>query len=110
MKLFLALLLSTMMLTASAAPHRIHRRPRIRPPRPLRTVEVVRKIPWQSIAAGGAAAGTVIVAYKVSDGVEEGLKTVAKEKPEVFTDSLSILTRPFRWAILILLLCSGYLF
>jgi hypothetical protein len=71
-------------------------------------MEVVRKVPWQTVAAGGVAAGTVIAAYKISDGVEDGLKTVAQEKPEAFTDSLSVLTWPFRWAVLIALLCSGY--
>ena len=71
-------------------------------------MEVVRKVPWQTVAAGGVAAGTVIAAYKISDGVEDGLKTVAQEKPEAFTDSLSVLTWPLRWAVLIALLCSGY--
>ena len=59
-------------------------------------------VPWKTVAAGGAAAGTVIAAYKVSDGVEEGIKTVAKEKPEVFADTLSVLTWPIRWGALIL--------
>ena len=51
---------------------------------------------------------TVIAAYKISDGVEDGLKTVAEEKPEAFTESLSVLTWPLRWAVLIALLGSGY--
>ena len=106
MKLILAALLSALTLTASAAPHRVHR-PRVRH-RPVKTVEVVRKVPWQTVAAGGVAAGTVIAAYKISDGVEDGLKTVAEEKPEAFTDSLSVLTWPLHWAVLIALLCSGY--
>ena len=105
MKLLIAAILSTLTLIASAAPHRIHR-PRWH--RPVKTIEVVRKVPWQTVAAGGVAAGTVIAAYKISDGVEDGLKTVAEEKPEAFTDSLSVLTWPLRWAVLIALLCSGY--
>ncbi len=105
MKFILAAFLSALTLTASAAPHKVHRPRRHRP---VKTIEVVRKVPWQTVAAGGVAAGTVIAAYKISDGVEDGLKTVAQEKPEAFTDSLSVLTWPFRWAVLIALLCSGY--
>ena len=106
MKLIIAAILSALTLIASAASHRVHRaKPRHRP---VKTLEVVRKVPWQTVAAGGAAAGTVIAAYKISDGVEDGLKTVAEEKPEAFTDSLSVLTWPLRWAVLIALLCSGY--
>ncbi|MBQ4329345.1 MAG: hypothetical protein IJC27_06430 [Lentisphaeria bacterium] len=104
MKLILATFLSCLTLIASAAPHRV--RPRRH--RPAKTIEVVRKVPWQTVAAEGVAAGTVIAAYKISDGVEDGLKTVAQEKPEAFTDSLSVLTWPLRWAVLIALLCSGY--
>ena len=106
MKLIIAAILSALSIIASAAPPRVHR-PRVRH-RPVKTIEVVRKVPWQTVAAGGVAAGTVIVAYKISDGVEDGLKTVAEEKPEAFTDSLSVLTWPLRWAVLIALLCSGY--
>ena len=106
MKLLIAAILSALTLIASATPHRVHRvKPRHRP---VKTLEVVRKVPWQTVAAGGVAAGTVIAAYKISDGVEDGLKKVAQEKPEAFTDSLSVLPWPFRWAVLIALLCSGY--
>ena len=105
MKFIRAALLSALTLTVSAAPHRVHRPRRHRP---VKTLEVVRKVPWQTVAAGGVAAGTIIAAYKISDGVEDGLKTVAQEKPEAFTDSLSVLTWPLRWAVLIALLCSGY--
>ena len=79
--------------------------------RPHRRVSTPRKteivVPWKTVAAGGAAAGTIIAAYKVSDGVEEGIKTVAKEKPEVFADTLSVLTWPIRWAAFVLFLLSG---
>ena len=105
MKLLIVAILSALTLIASATPHWKHL-PRRQ--RPARTMEVFRKVPWQTVAAGGVAAGTVIAAYKISDGVEDGLKTVAQEKPEAFTDSLSVLTWPFRWAVLIVLLCSGY--
>ena len=65
-------------------------------------------VPWKSIAAGGAAAGTVIAAYKVSNGVEEGLRTVAKEKPEVFHKTVDNLFSPLRWLVGVILLVLGY--
>ena len=103
MKTVLVLLLSIVTVLASAMPAR-------RPFRkPLKNVRVESRHPvsWKTIAAGGAAAGTVIAAYKISDGVEDGMKIAAKEKPEAFTDSLSVLTWPIRWAAFVLFLVSG---
>ena len=103
MKSFLSLVLALLCVVASAS---IHQHPRARHPASTpRKTEIV--VPWKTVAAGGAAAGTIIAAYKVSDGVEEGIKTVAKEKPEVFADTLSVLTWPIRWAAMILFLVSG---
>ena len=98
MKPFLALLLAVLCVVASASAHQ-YPRARYRVATPRKT-EIV--VPWKTVAAGGAAAGTVIAAYKVSDGIEDGIKTVAKEKPEVFADTLSVLTWPIRWGALIL--------
>ena len=97
--LFLALLC---VVPASAAHRHIPSRHRVSTPRKTPVV-----VPWKTVAAGGAAAGTLIAAYKVSDGVGEGIKTVAKEKPEAFADSLSVLTWPVRWAAMILFLILG---
>ena len=104
MKSLISLVLALLCVIASAS---IHQHPRARHPAsaPHKT-EIV--VPWKTVAAGGAAAGTVIAAYKVSDGVEEGIKTVAKEKPEAFADSLSVLTWPVRWAALVLFLLVYY--
>ena len=98
------LLASALCITVCASP--LHRRP----PRRIRRAPRIRlRCPsWKIIAAGGAAAGTVIAAYKVSDGVEEGLKTTARNHPEAFAGSLSILTWPFRWGLLILMIVSGW--
>ncbi len=103
MKSFLSLVLALLCVIASAS---AHQRPRARHPAsaPHKT-EIV--VPWKTVAAGGVAAGTVIAAYKVSDGIEDGIKTVAKEKPEVFADTLSVLTWPIRWTAFILFLLSG---
>ena len=105
MKRTLSLLLATALcITVCASP--LHRRP----PRRIRRAPRIRlRCPsWQTIVASGAAAGTVITAYKVSDGVEEGLKTTARNHPEAFAGSLSILTWPFRWGLLILMMVSGW--
>ena len=103
MKTVLVLLLSIVTVLASAMPVR---RPFRKPLKPIR-VETRHPVSWKTIAAGGAAAGTVIAAYKVSDGVEDGMKIAAKEKPEAFTDSLSVLTWPIRMAAFTLFLISG---
>ena len=103
MKSLLAFVLAVLSVVTFAATPNIHR-PHRRISTPHKT-EIV--VPWKTVAAGGAAAGTVIAAYKVSDGVEEGIKTVAKENPEAFADSLSVLTWPVRWAAFVLFLLSG---
>ena len=98
MKSLLALFLAVLSVITFAATPNIHR-PHRRVSTPHKT-EIV--VPWKTVAAGGAAAGTVVAAYKISDGVEEGIKTVAKEKPEAFADTLSVQTWPIRWGALIL--------
>ena len=104
MKSLLAFVLAVLSVVTFAATPNIHR-PHRHVSTPHKT-EIV--VPWKTVAAGGAAAGTVVAAYKISDGVEEGIKTVAKEKPEVFTDSLSVLTWPIRWAALVLFFLAYY--
>ena len=104
MKSFLALVLAVLSVVTFAATPNIHR-PHRHASTPRKT-EIV--VPWKTVAAGGAAAGTVVAAYKISDGVEDGIKTVAKEKPEVFADTLSVLTWPIRWAALALFLLVYY--
>ena len=102
MKLLFILLAVLLSSASSAAPHYHRTRPRV-----PAAARIIRAVPWKTGAAGGAAAGTVIAAYKVSNGVEEGIKTVAKEKPDVFADTLSVLTWPIRWAAFVLFLLSG---
>lgn len=104
MKSLLALVLAVLSVVTFAATPNIHR-PHRHASTPRKT-EIV--VPWKTVAAGGAAAGTVVAAYKISDGVEEGIKTVAKEKPEVLADTLSVLTWPIRWAALVLFLLGYY--
>ena len=105
MKSLLILFLAVLSVVAfSATPNINIHRPHRRVSTPRKT-EIV--VPWKSVAAGGAAAATLIASYKISDGVEEGIKTVAQEKPEVFVDTLAVLTWPVRWAGFVLFLLSG---
>ena len=104
MKLLLILFLAVLSAVSVSAAHR-YPQPHRHAPTPRKT-EIV--VPWKTMVAGGAAAGTIIAAYKVSDGVEEGIKTVAKEKPEVFADTLSVLTWPIRCAVLAVFLLVYY--
>ena len=104
MKSLLAFVLTLLSVVAFAATPNIHR-PHRRVSTPHKT-EII--VPWKTVAAGGAAAGTVIAAYKVSDGIEEGIKTVAKENPDVFADTLSVLNWPIRLATLALFLLVYY--
>ena len=96
MKPFLSLLLAFLCVVTSASAH--HHVPR----RVSASRKTTLSVPWKTVAASGTAAGTVIAAYKISDGIEDGIRTVAKEKPEVFADALSVLTWPARMVALVL--------
>ena len=102
MKLFFILLAVFLSVASSAAPHYHRIRPRV----PAAT-RFIRAVPWKTVAAGGAAVGTVIGISKVSTGMEEGIRTVAKEKPEVIPQTFAVITWPIRWAALVLFLLSG---
>ena len=92
MKLILILLAALMSVVSSAAPHYHRTRPRVPTAR-----RIVRAVPWKTVLAGGATAGTIIAAYKISDGVEEGIKTVAKEKPETVSGAVSNTMSALTW-------------
>ena len=109
MKSLLALVLAVRSVVTFAATPNIHR--------PHRHVSTPRKteivVPWKTVAAGGAAAGTIIAAYKISNGVEDGIKTVAKEKPEIISDTISDAISVVDWfirlSVLLLVAGAGYL-
>ena len=86
MKALLILLLALIAAFASAAPMR---RPYRKPLKPIR-VETRHPVSWKTIAAGGAAAGAVVAAYKIGSGVEEGMSTAAKEAPVAFLSSITL--------------------
>lgn len=104
MKLFLILIAVLLSVVSSAAPHYHRTRPRVPTAR-----RIIRAVPWKTVIAGGAAAGTVIAAYKISNGVEDGIKTVAKEKPEVISDAISAVDWIIRLSVLLLVAGAGYL-
>ena len=108
MKLILILVAVLLSVVSSAAPHYHRTRPRVPTAR-----RIIRAVPWKTVLAGGAAAGTVIAAYKISNGVEDGIKTVAKEKPEVISDAISDAISVVDWFIrlfvLLLVAGAGYL-
>ena len=65
------------------------RRPYRKPLKPAH-VETTHPVSWKTIAAGGAAVGTVVAAYKIGNGVEEGMSTAAKEAPVAFLSSITL--------------------
>ena len=87
MKTLLVLFLAIITAFASAAPVRRSFR---KPLKPARVVEATHPVSWKTIAAGGAAAGTVVAAYKIGNGVEEGMATAAKEAPVAFLSSITL--------------------
>ena len=86
MKTLLILLLALITAFASAAPMR---RPYRKPLKPAH-IETAHSVSWKTIAAGGAAAGAVVCAYKIGNGVEEGMSTAAKEAPVAFLSSITL--------------------
>ena len=87
MKTLLILLLALMTGIVSATPMR---RPYQKPLKPAHVETTHQPISWKTVAAGGAAAGTVVAAYKIGSGVEEGMATAAKEAPVAFLSSITL--------------------
>ncbi len=63
---------------------------------------------WKQLMAVGFSVGTVVAAYKISDGVETGIKTVAEKHPETFADTVTAFLAPIKWSILVFLLIMLY--
>lgn len=92
-RLLLLLLVALVFCCEARPPRRISPRPK--PRKPFK--EYVQKVNWKHIAAGGAAAGTVVAAYKISDGVQEGMERAAREDPETFLDNFSSFLSPVKF-------------
>ena len=61
------------------------------------------KLNWKQIMASGLSVAAITAAYKISDGVETGIEIIAEKHPDRFKESLSVITAPVRWGIVILL-------
>lgn len=86
MKTLLILLLALITAFVSAAPMR---RPFRKPLKPAR-VETTHPVSWKTVAAGGAAASATVAAFKISDGVEDGLKISAERAPTSFLGAFTL--------------------
>lgn len=70
-------------------------------------------ITWKHIAAAGAATGTVITAFKVSNGMEEGLKSIAQKDPKAFSDAAESIISPLKiiaWGLVLTALLASLLY
>lgn len=98
MKIFLVLLIFTAGLSvvyAKTAPIRkLHNHKTLRTSRLLHDKPLVGKDTWKPIIATGAAGAAVVAAYKLSDGVEDGLRTAAREDPKAFMGSINWMATP----------------
>ena len=78
---------------------------------------IVRWLDWKTAMAFGLTAAVVTSAHEVSDGIQEGLKTVAREQPEVLGgvvgNAVSRIMEPIGWLgkgaviCLVLAVCLG---
>jgi len=82
MKLLLMICVLMSVNCAEARPRFHHRR--LPKPMPYR-------LSWKQIAAGGVAAGTVIAAYKVGNGLENGMEKAAEKEPAGFLNIWTLL-------------------
>lgn len=63
-------------------------------------------VPWQTIAAGGIATSAVVFAYKVADGIGEGIRTAASTEPQGFLQEAAGTGRTFQFICVACLLAS----
>ena len=61
----------------------------------------IKDIPWQLVLAGGAAASGIVFAYKVGDGIQQGMIESARQAPEAFMDKSSGIGKTIMLAVAI---------
>ncbi|MBT3378618.1 MAG: hypothetical protein HN406_23625 [Lentisphaerae bacterium] len=63
--------------------------------------KILKWLDWKTVMAFGLTAAVVTSAHEVSDGVQEGLKTVSQTSPETFgrtlTDTVAPVSKPLGW-------------
>lgn len=100
MKLLLILLICITSFTAVLAKPAGVLRPktqvysRLKSSNALHKAPLVGKETWKPIVAAGAAGAALVASYKLSDGMEDGLRTAAKEDPKAFMGSVNWLVTP----------------
>jgi hypothetical protein len=71
--------------------------------------KILKWLDWKTVMAFGLTAAVVTSAHEVSDGVQEGLKTVSQTSPETFgqtlTDLIAPVTGPLGWLGLGAVIC-----
>jgi len=65
------------------------------------------RLSWDKIVAGGLSISMITAAYKVSDGIQEGMKVVSNDSPEVFGKTVSSV---IKWLIAPIILATGLFF
>lgn len=63
--------------------------------------KVLNALNWKNIMAAGLSAAMITGAYKVTDGIEDGLKIVAEKEPEKFVDAINNVVSPVRWILFV---------
>lgn len=63
--------------------------------------KILKHLNWKHIMSGGLSVAMITSAYKVSDGVETGLKDIAKNHPEQFSDTIISMLKTVTWPFLI---------
>lgn len=64
--------------------------------------EGLRAIDWKVVMAVGLSTAAVTAAYQISDGIGDGLETVAAESPEQFAAAVGVFTQPVRITLAVL--------
>ena len=63
--------------------------------------KILKWLDWKTVMAFGLTAAVITSAHEVSDGIQEGLKTVSQTSPETFgqtlTDMAAPVTKPLGW-------------
>jgi len=59
----------------------------------------LKHLDWKVIMATGLSAAAITGSYKVSNGIEEGVKTLSETHPEVARDVISDTLSPFRYGL-----------
>lgn len=54
---------------------------------------------WKTVMATGLSAAMITAAYQVSDGVGDGIRTVAEKHPEQFAAAADSFVSPFKWLL-----------